>query len=74
MTDQLNHTEVRFNLKIQGRCHQLEEEGIPDREAGLNKATVQRHCGGTSKKVSAARVSAAGWGELGKEHGKEVCP
>ena len=33
MTDQLNHAEVRFNLKIQGRCHQLEEEGIPERPA-----------------------------------------
>lgn len=36
---QLNCIGLRFNPKIQGRYHQAEEEGIPDKGIGLNKDT-----------------------------------
>lgn len=74
-TDQLYYTGVKFNLQIEGSCAQSEKEGIPFGEAGLNKGTVRRKCEdcrGISKKISAAGVWAGWWGELGKEHRKEV--
>lgn len=74
-TDQLYHTGVKFNLQIEGSCAQSEKEGIPVGEAGLNKGTVRRKCEdcrGISKEISAAGVWAGWWGELGKEHRKEV--
>lgn len=55
----LNCIKVSFNLKIQGSFHQSEEEGVPDKETGLNKRTeVWKYKGGTSKKVIEARVLA----------------